>query len=75
MGEKGGNLGAVLNGANEAAVELFLNEKINLLQLEEYIQDTITLSLKENRFIDDPDEQQLIDSDLWAYHYVKEKIQ
>ncbi len=75
VGEKGGNLGAVLNGANEAAVELFLNEKINLLQLEEYIQDTITLSLKENRFIDDPDEQQLIDSDLWAYHYVKEKIQ
>ncbi len=75
VGEKGGNLGAILNGANEAAVELFLNKKINLLQLEGLIQDTISLSLKDKHFIEGPDEQQLIASDLWAYHYVKEKIQ
>ncbi len=74
VGEKGGNLGAILNGANEAAVELFLNKQINLLQLENLIQDTISLALKERRFIEEPDEQQLIDSDLWAYHQVKEQI-
>jgi len=33
----GGNFGAVLNGANDEAVSLFLNEKISFLQIEEAI--------------------------------------
>ncbi|OCN04994.1 1-deoxy-D-xylulose-5-phosphate reductoisomerase [Erysipelotrichaceae bacterium MTC7] len=36
-GKRGGNSGAILNAADEVAVELFLNEKITFLQIEECI--------------------------------------
>lgn len=36
--ERGGSAGAVLNGANEAAVDLFLNSKIKFLEIAEYIE-------------------------------------
>lgn len=36
--KKGGNAGAVLNGANEAAVGLFLEEKIRFVQIPELVQ-------------------------------------
>lgn len=35
---RGGTAGAVLNGANEAAVDLFLNGKIKFLEIPEYIE-------------------------------------
>ena len=35
---EGGTAGAILNGANEAAVDLFLNSKINFLEIAEYIE-------------------------------------
>lgn len=38
-GRLGGNMTAIYNGANEIAVELFLNEKIRYLQIEEIIQE------------------------------------
>ncbi len=37
-GKKGGNMTAILNGANEVAVDLFLNNKISFLQIEEIIE-------------------------------------
>ncbi len=36
--ERGGSAGAVLNGANEAAVDLFLQSKIKFLEIAEYIE-------------------------------------
>lgn len=36
--ERGGTAGAVLNGANEAAVDLFLNSKIKFLEIADYIE-------------------------------------
>ncbi|MBE6911692.1 MAG: 1-deoxy-D-xylulose-5-phosphate reductoisomerase [Ruminococcaceae bacterium] len=36
--KRGGTAGAVLNGANEAAVDLFLNSKIKFLEIPEYIE-------------------------------------
>lgn len=38
-GRLGGNMTAIYNGANEIAVELFLNEKIRYLQIEEIIEE------------------------------------
>ena len=35
---RGGTAGAILNGANEAAVDLFLNSKIKFLEIAEYIE-------------------------------------
>lgn len=35
---RGGTAGAVLNGANEAAVDLFLNSKIKFLEIADYIE-------------------------------------
>ena len=35
---RGGTAGAVLNGANEAAVDLFLNSKIKFMEIAEYIE-------------------------------------
>jgi len=36
--KEGGTAGAILNGANEAAVDLFLNSKIKFLEIAEYIE-------------------------------------
>lgn len=36
--KRGGTAGAVLNGANEAAVDLFLNSKIKFLEIADYIE-------------------------------------
>lgn len=45
---------AVLNGANEAAVELFLNEKISFLQIPELVEDAMgRVKTKENPTLDD----------------------
>lgn len=41
VGKKEGNLGACFNGADEQAVELFLQEKIQFLQIEESIQHAL----------------------------------
>ncbi len=45
---------AVLNGANEAAVELFLNEKISFLQIPELVEAAMgKVKTKENPTLDD----------------------
>jgi len=36
-GKRGGNSGAILNAADEIAVELFLNRRISFLEIEDYI--------------------------------------
>jgi 1-deoxy-D-xylulose-5-phosphate reductoisomerase len=41
-GKKGGSFPTVLNAANEAAVALFLNEKIDFLSIEKIIYDQLT---------------------------------
>lgn len=39
--QKGGNQMVIVNAANEAAVQLFLNEKIRFLQIEEIIKECL----------------------------------
>ena len=41
VGKKGGLLPTVLNGANEIAVQLFLDRKIKFLEIAEIIENTI----------------------------------
>lgn len=65
-GKLGGNMPAIYNGANEIAVELFLDERIKYLQIEEIIEDAM------NKFphVKNPDLQQVLDIDKQVREYV-----
>lgn len=66
VGKVGGNFGAVLIGANDEAVDLFVHKRIKFLQIEEYIFKT----LKDAHFIKNPTPQELVDSSNWAKKHV-----
>lgn len=66
VGRKGGNLGAVMNGADEAAVSLFLQEKITFLDIEKLVINAVHHAT----FIEQPTLKDIIDSDQFARKYV-----
>ena len=66
VGSFEGNFGAVLIGANDEAVALFLKERIRFIDIESYIFKT----LKAAHFIKDPTADQIIESHRWAKEYV-----
>lgn len=61
-----GNFGAVLIGANDEAVDLFLNGRINFVEIENLIFKT----LKAAHYIKEPDADMIIESHRWAKEYV-----
>jgi len=61
-GESGGTLPAVLNAANEAAVEAFVNRRINFCQISEVVART----LKAHQVIEHPSLAQILEADAWA---------
>lgn len=60
--ELGGTMPAVLNGANEIAVNAFLNNKINFLAIPIIIQNT----MKEHKPKYNPNINDILDADYWA---------
>ena len=66
IGNFEGNFGAILIGANDAAVESFLNERISFVDIEKYIFET----LKAAHFVQNPDADMIIESHRWAKEYV-----
>ena len=68
IGKKEGNLGAVFNGADEQAVQLFLDKKISFLQIEESIEQ----ACKQAKYIENPTIDQLETTDAWARKFVVE---
>ncbi|MDE6196135.1 MAG: 1-deoxy-D-xylulose-5-phosphate reductoisomerase [Erysipelotrichaceae bacterium] len=66
VGRKGGNMGAVMNGADEQAIALFLEEKISFLDIEKYVIDAV----KHVPYISSPTLEQLVESDAAARDYV-----
>jgi len=60
--EVGGTMPAVLNGANEIAVNAFLNSKINFLAIPQIIQNT----MKEHKPKYNPNISDILDVDCWA---------
>lgn len=68
IGKYGGNLGAILNGANDTAVALFLNHEIKFLDIEK----SIISALKACKYIADPTVQDIVDAHEWAKNYVKQ---
>lgn len=59
VGRMGGNLGAVLNAADEEAIDLFLNNKISFVDIEKIVIKAI----KEAEYIANPSLQDLFASD------------
>ncbi len=61
-GEVGGTLPAVLNAANEIAVEAFVNRKISFLQITE----TVSRTMAAHQVVAHPTLEQILTADLWA---------
>jgi len=61
-GEKGGTLPAVLNAANEVAVEAFVNRKVGFVQISEIV----ALVMKRHRLVEHPSLEQILEADAWA---------
>jgi 1-deoxy-D-xylulose-5-phosphate reductoisomerase len=61
-GEIGGTLPAVLNAANEVAVEAFVNRKINFPQITEVVRSTMDA----HKVVLHPTLEQILEADNWA---------
>lgn len=61
-GEIGGTLPAVLNAANEVAVEAFVNRKINFPQITE----TVRRTMDRHQTVAHPTLEQILAADAWA---------
>jgi len=61
-GETGGTLPAVLNAANEVAVEAFVNRRIRFPQIAETVQRT----MERHKTVAHPNLEEILDADTWA---------
>ncbi|MGB8369088.1 MAG: 1-deoxy-D-xylulose-5-phosphate reductoisomerase [Limisphaerales bacterium] len=61
-GEVGGTLPAVLNAANEVAVEAFVNRKIKFPQITE----TVRRTMEAHKVVLHPTLEQILEADAWA---------
>lgn len=70
-GKAGGTMPAALNGANEVAVELFLNGKIRFNDIAKIVEDTVT----NHKNVLNPSLQDIIDTDSCVREEVYDKWQ
>src|SRR6267142_2043678 len=63
-GEVGGTLPAVLNAANEVAVEAFVNRQIPFPQISENVRRT----MDRHKIVPHPTLDQILEADAWARH-------
>jgi len=61
-GEEGGTLPAVLNAANEVAVEAFVNRRLSFCQISE----TVARTMSRHQNVTKPTLEQIVDADAWA---------
>ena len=61
-GEQGGTLPAVLNAANEVAVEAFVNRRLSFCQISE----AVARAMSRHQNVTKPTLEQIIDADAWA---------
>jgi 1-deoxy-D-xylulose-5-phosphate reductoisomerase len=61
-GEIGGTLPAVLNAANEVAVDAFVNRRINFPQISE----TVRRTMDKHKVVSHPTLDQILEADSWA---------
>jgi 1-deoxy-D-xylulose-5-phosphate reductoisomerase len=61
-GERGGTLPAVLNAANEVAVDAFVNRRINFPEISETVQRT----MERHEVVAHPNLEEILEADEWA---------
>ena len=61
-GEVGGTLPAVLNAANEVAVEAFVNRRIGFVEITETVRKT----MDRHKVVTHPTLEQVLEADAWA---------
>ena len=66
----GGSMPAVLNAANEIAVDAFLNKKINFIQIPQILEQV----MNDHKAISDPDLDSVLALDQWAREKASETI-
>ncbi|CAK9138617.1 unnamed protein product [Ilex paraguariensis] len=66
-GRAGGTMTGVLSAANEKAVELFIDEKINYLDIFKVVE--LTCDKHEAELVSSPSLEEIIHYDLWARRY------
>ena len=69
-GRKGGSYPVVLNAANEIAVEKFLSEEIEFLEIPKLIKK----ALDSHKYVSNPDINQIQELDKWARKFIKEVV-
>lgn len=69
-GDVGGTMTSVLNGANEAAVGLFLEDKMKFLD----IANIVEMAMAEHKTIKTPTVCDILEADLWAREYVNTNL-
>lgn len=69
-GEMGGSMPTVFNAANEKAVSLFLNQKIEYLQIAELIE----ACMQNHKLIANPDVAQILAVEQEAYEYILGRV-
>lgn len=74
-GKKGGNLCAVLNGANEAAVHAFLERKIPYLRIEELVEKAVRCAENGTVFAAHPTYEQIVQADAFGRDCVRREIE
>ncbi len=65
---RGGTLPAVLNAANEEAVNAFLNNRIKFTNIAMVVEKV----LNRHRSLRDPDLGEILEADIWARHKARE---
>ncbi len=70
-GQRGGTLPAVMNAANEVAVNYFLNRKIDFLNIEAIVEKVMTKHDTNSQ----PDLDEILATDIWAREYCRDLIE
>jgi len=68
-GEIGGTLSAVLNAANEVAVEAFVNQKLSFPQITQAVRRTMDA----HKVVSHPTLEQILQADAWARQKTSER--
>ena len=68
--ETGGTMPAVLNAANEIAVEAFLNKEISFIQIPQLIHD----AMESHIYINKPTLDEILEADKWAREFSRKKV-
>ena len=68
--EKGGTMPAVFHGADTAAVKAFMDKKIRFTDIPVIIQNTMDA----HKLIDNPNLDEILDSEKWAEEYAKSLV-